>query len=129
MNVHPSKRTKTALIVDDEHELTELITLLLVQEGFKVFASLTERAALEIWARHKKEIELALLDIHLARRLGGFGLAQQMKAEKPDLKVILSSGHSPVVFGDTSLVEGVNFLQKPFTPAELRQIVSCQFPK
>ena len=57
--------------------------------------------------------------------MSGFELAQQLQAAKPDLKVIFTSGYSGDVVGKKlNLVDGVNFLQKPYPPQKLLQVLT-----
>jgi len=46
-------------------------------------------------------------------------------AERPELKVIYTSGYSPELFdSNLALEEGVNYLPKPYTSARLAEILS-----
>ena len=56
--------------------------------------------------------------------LSGQELAEKFKAQKPDLKVIYTSGYSVEVAGkDLSLMEGISFLEKPFDATKLARAV------
>jgi FixJ family two-component response regulator len=59
-----------------------------------------------------------------AARLQRTGVAAQLLAEEPRLKIIFTSGYTgnPAASG-TQLVEGVNFIRKPFDPEALAEIV------
>jgi hypothetical protein len=53
----------------------------------------------------------------------GRELAEKLKGEKPQLKVIYTSGYSANVVGKgPSLVEGINFLQKPYHLTNSRKL-------
>ncbi|MEW6157327.1 MAG: response regulator [Verrucomicrobiota bacterium] len=120
--------SKTILIVDDEADLTSLMRGVLETAGYRALVAINPAEALEAWNAHKQEIDVVLMDIHLVRRLGALDLAQRMQAEVPAVKFVYSSSHAPAVFGNPALVEGRNFLQKPFGPAELLDIIANQFP-
>jgi FixJ family two-component response regulator len=54
----------------------------------------------------------------------GRDLADTLKQEKPDLRVLFSSGYSSDIIGkDFVLADGVNFLQKPYNPQTLAETV------
>jgi len=54
----------------------------------------------------------------------GYDLAQQLKSEQPQLKVIYTSGYSTDILGkDPTLIRDGNFLQKPYHPHQLAQAV------
>ena len=56
--------------------------------------------------------------------MSGRQLAERLQAEDPGLKVIYTSGYSPGMAGkDIALLEGFNFLAKPYPPNRLAQVV------
>jgi len=56
--------------------------------------------------------------------ISGRELAERVLAEKPELKIISSSGYSlDVVSPGFALKEGFNFLQKPYNPDTLARVV------
>jgi two-component SAPR family response regulator len=53
-------------------------------------------------------------------RLNGRELAEKLQSERPELKVLFSSGYSADVVGkDFVLRDGLNYLQKPYHPQKL----------
>ena len=63
-------------------------------------------------------------DMKMPKGMSGHELAENLKALKPDLKVIYTSGYSPEVAGyDLELQEEMNFLPKPYPPSTLLRIV------
>ena len=84
---------ETILLVEDEPPLLKLMHHILESYGYKVLDSSTGKAALEIWAQHKKEIDLLLSDLILPDGMSGQELAKILQAEKPGLKVIYTSGY------------------------------------
>jgi FixJ family two-component response regulator len=56
----------------------------------------------------------------------GVELARRVRAERPDLPVVLVSGYPDEEAGDIMALSGpgIHFLRKPFTPAELLHAVS-----
>jgi two-component system, cell cycle sensor histidine kinase and response regulator CckA len=82
------------------------------------------KEALKIWHEHRGEIDLLLTDMMMPEGLSGWELAELIHQEKPDLKVIYTSGYSVDLFGhSTELREGVNFLPKPYHPATLAKAI------
>ena len=73
---------------------------------------------------HKDEIHLLLTDIMMPGGILGSDLAKRLQAEKPQLKVIYTSGYgSDVVNKLPLLVEGMNMIHKPWQPKALAQTV------
>ena len=74
-------------------------------------------------ARHAGDIHLLLTDVVMPG-MNGRDMANQLLAQKPGLKVIYMSGYSADVLAkDGLLVDGMHFVQKPATRAELARKV------
>ena len=115
---------ETVLVVEDEVAVRELVCSVLAGHGYKVLQAETGVKALEIWERSKKKIDLLLTDLVMPDHLNGRELAEKLRADKPKLKVIFTSGYSADVVGkDFVLQRGLNYLQKPYDPQKLALIV------
>jgi two-component system cell cycle sensor histidine kinase/response regulator CckA len=115
---------ETILVVEDESALRELVVHILQLCGYRTFEAPSGVAALKVWEKHKQEIHLLLTDMVMPEGLSGRQLAERLQAERPDLKVIYTSGYSPGMAGkDIALLEGFNFLAKPYTPHRLALVV------
>ncbi len=56
--------------------------------------------------------------------ISGLDLAERVLADRPDLKVIYSSGYSlDVVSPNFAIRDGLTFLQKPYDPETLARLV------
>ena len=112
------------LVVEDEQAVRLLVCNLLQRCGYTVLPAVSGIEAINLWEQHKDRIQLLLTDMVLPDGMMGRELAEKVKGEKPQLKVIYTSGYSANVAGKgPSLVEGVNFLQKPYHPHKLAQTV------
>jgi two-component system, cell cycle sensor histidine kinase and response regulator CckA len=119
--------SETILVVEDEALLRELVQCILERHGYNVLQAPNGVAALEVWRRHRSEIDLLLTDMVMPEGMTGRDLAERLLAEEPALKVIFTSGYSAeILAANVSLQEGVNFLFKPFLPEKLtRTIGQC----
>ena len=80
--------------------------------------------ALPVWQAHKGKIDLVLTDMVMPERMNGLELAEILWAERPDLKVIFTSGYSHDVVGREFVTRcGANYLQKPYHPEKLARAV------
>jgi DNA-binding NtrC family response regulator len=80
--------------------------------------------AMEIWRQHKDRIALLLTDLVMPNHMNGRELAEKLWAERPELKVIFTSGYSADIVGkDFKLEPELNFLQKPYQPQTLAMTV------
>jgi CheY-like chemotaxis protein len=112
------------LIVENEQAVRLLVGNLLQRCGYTALLAVSGIEALNLWEQHKNEIQLLLTDMVLPDGMMGRELAEKLKGEKPKLKVVYTSGYSASVVGKgPALVEGINFLQKPYHPQKLAQTV------
>jgi len=114
---------ETILVVEDEGTLRALTCNALERYGYRVLEARSGTAALDVWRDHHESIDLLLTDLVMPRAFPVANLPPRA-SEKPHLKVIYMSGYAGDVAGKTlQLREGVNFLQKPYSPLKLAQIV------
>ena len=108
------------LLVEDEPELRSLARQILECYGYRIFEARTGAEALKLWPQHAQEIDLLLTDIVMPEGITGWELAGQLRAERPDLKVICASGYSIDLLNKQFDSPGAfRFLQKPFKPQTL----------
>ena len=115
---------ETILVAEDEDPLREMIAELLEYQGYKVLTARSGRHALEVWQAANREVDLLVTDLIMPEGILGGELAELLLAQKPGLKVIFTSGYSPDMAGkDISLVEGINFMAKPYSIGKMAQLV------
>jgi CheY-like chemotaxis protein len=115
---------ETILVAEDEDPLREMIAELLEYQGYKVLTARSGRHALEVWQASNQEIDLLVTDMIMPEGILGIELAELLLIQKPGLKVIFTSGYSPDMAGkNISLVEGINFMPKPYSIGKMAQLV------
>jgi CheY-like chemotaxis protein len=108
------------LVVEDEPTLRALVRKVLERCNYEVIDAESGAAALAVWEQNKFHIDLLLTDMVMPDGVSGRQLAERLKADNPNLKVIFTTGYSADLVGkDIPLREGVNFLQKPYPPQKL----------
>jgi len=115
---------RTILVVDDEWTQRASMRAILSRAGYSVWEAADYQDALEVRQSHPREIDLLLIDLILPGG-NGYELAQAMTAQEPNLKALFVSGQAGAElrkFLDTPVPE-VQFLRKPFQPAELLERV------
>ncbi|HEY9508895.1 MAG TPA: response regulator [Verrucomicrobiae bacterium] len=116
--------TETILVVEDEASVLAMGKLILQDCGYRVLEAASGVEALNVWRRHQHEIDLLLTDMIMPHGISGVDLAQRVWVEKPELKVIFTSGYCVDQF-DTELIQNgaTSFLQKPYTRLTLAKAV------
>ena len=115
---------ETLLVVEDETALRGLMRGVLQHYGYHVLEAASASEAAKVWEQNSAKIDLLLTDVVLPDGVDGHELAKGMQKQKPQLKVVFTSGYSLELVGeDISLQEGLSFLQKPFQPLTLARTV------
>ena len=82
--------------------------------------------ALKEWAEHLNDIDLLITDVVMPDGVSGWELAKQFQAKKPQLKTVYMSGYNSnmtVMESGPVIGNGSLFLQKPFKPQKLAEVV------
>jgi two-component system, NtrC family, sensor kinase len=107
---------ETILLVEDEEPVRRLARNVLQRYGYRVYAAGSGAEALTIWNERAAEIDLLLTDMVLPGGISGRELARRLHSQKGDLKITYTTGYSKdTVTPDCQLLEGVNFLPKPYS--------------
>jgi PAS domain S-box-containing protein len=115
---------ETILVVEDEGPLRDLVCTMLRRHGYKVLEAESGVKALDVWKPHKEKVDLLLTDLVMPDRINGRQLAEMLRAERPDLRIIYMSGYSAgVVEPEFVRQAGVNFLEKPYQLKVMLQTV------
>lgn len=107
----------TILLVEDEPGLRAMACEALTQAGYTVIEVANGLEALAAARTHAAGIDLVFTDVVMPK-MGGRELVRELQSVRPGVPVIYTSGYSEKVPGG-GLESGVNFLAKPFSPAEL----------
>ena len=110
------------LLIEDEDIVRSLARRLLESKGFVVLEAATINDARVIWGNQAKEIDLLLSDVQLPDG-STIGLVREMQREKPELRIIFTSGYSEDVLGLKRELSGAAFVQKPFHPRDLMDLI------
>lgn len=119
----PLVGTETVLLVEDEPAVRTLAARVLHTLGYTVVEATDGAEALTMAMMSSTSIHLLITDVVMPE-MGGKLLADQLAEHIPCLKVLFMSGYTDMaMLHHGKLNEGMDFLQKPFTPAALAQKV------
>jgi PAS domain S-box-containing protein len=114
-----TRGNETLLLVEDELAILKLTTKILEQQGYTVLAANDPADAIQLVRDHAGPIHLLLTDIVMPR-MNGRELSERLKAIHPKIKCLFMSGYpANVIARQGILEEGVHFIQKPFSMADL----------
>ena len=112
MNDRPS-----VLIVDDDEGIRRTLEMILTKKNYQAFTAPDGKTALAL--AQEREFNLALLDIRLPD-IAGTDLLAQFKALRPDLEVLIITGHATLESAIQGLATGAyHYFIKPLNVDEL----------
>ena len=109
----------TVLIVDDSADVAEVTSSLFEHLGYKTIYRDSAEAALRLLAEGTR-IDLVFSDIVMPGATDGVGLAIEIRAQYPDLPVVLTTGYSDAAQAAPSHLK---ILRKPFDTDALRNFI------
>ena len=114
----------TILLVEDEAGLRKLTKRILEKQGYRVLEAKDGEEALSICQDSLAHIDLVVSDYAMPR-MTGLQLKEKVVVLQPGMKFLLISGYAEGVVEDSPrpILNGGDFLEKPFLPEELSRKV------
>jgi PAS domain S-box-containing protein len=110
---------ETILVAEDQPEVRRLALRILKSNGYQLLEASSGPEALELSRRHASSIDLLVTDVVMPE-MTGRELATRLQKSRPNIKVLYVSGYTADIIGREGVLdEGVDYLPKPFTPAQL----------
>ena len=114
-----ARGSETILVVEDEAMILDIAKTMLELQGYTVLAAATPGEAIRLAREHAGEIHLLMTDVVMPE-MNGRDLAKNLLSLYPGLKRLFMSGYTANVIAHHGVLdEGVHFMQKPFTLADL----------
>ena len=122
-----SRNTNTILVVDDNQDIRDLITLILQDEGFPVLAASEGEAALDQIALHQPD--LVLFDVMMPGR-SGIDILKEIRGSNNLVPVVMITAKSQGADIDQAIEAGAtSYIVKPFRADVLLEKVLALLPK
>jgi nitrogen regulation protein NR(I) len=110
------------LIVDDELNIRRVLAAMLKRDGYDVTTAADGAQALAVLQR--TPVHVVVTDLVMPH-LGGMELLERVRAEYPDIPVILITAHGTVDSAVAALKAGAfDYVTKPFEQEELRKVIA-----
>jgi len=115
----PSRGDETIMIVEDEAAILDLTRTMLERLGYTVITAATPGEAMGIAADQERPIDLLITDVVMPE-MNGRDLVAELLAHHPGVHHIYMSGYTADVIAHQGVLDdGVDFIQKPFSSANL----------
>ena len=111
------------LIVDDERDIRELISEILIDEGYTTrLAGTADDAMREVTSQPPG---LLILDIWLKDSdMDGIDILKKVKSDYPEVPVVIISGHGNIEIAVAAIKQGAyDFIEKPFNIDQLLVVI------
>jgi two-component system nitrogen regulation response regulator NtrX len=111
------------LIVDDERDIRELISEILIDEGYTTrLAGTSDDAMREVTSQPPS---LLILDIWLKDSdMDGIDILKKVKSDYPEVPVVIISGHGNIEIAVAAIKQGAyDFIEKPFNIDQLLVVI------
>jgi PAS domain S-box-containing protein len=115
----PRGKGQQILVVEDEEILRTLITKIISKLGYSVTAVENGDEALKTVREKGLNPDLVITDVVMPG-MNGKELADILRQDKPDCKILFMSGYTESVITQQGILEdGIQFIQKPFARTEM----------
>ncbi len=114
----PQERAPAILIVEDEVLIRFAIADYLRECGFKILEAGSSAEAIQL-LESGAAVDLVFSDVQMPGEMDGFGLSKWIRANRPKLQVILTSGDSSKSAKARELCEKEPFFAKPYDVAKV----------
>jgi two-component system, cell cycle sensor histidine kinase and response regulator CckA len=111
----------TILLVEDDEVIRELYKKILEFKGYRVIEAVDGKDGVEKFSEHRDEIHILISDVMMPCKNGRETYEEIIKI-KNDVKVIFTSGYNTELTNIIQ-IDGLNYLQKPFSPQLLLQMI------
>ncbi len=106
--------SETILLVEDEDEVRAVLNQILISKGYRVLQASSGEEALILSRLHRGVVHVLLTDVTMPE-MKGPELAQRLRSERPQTRVVFMSGYNDELLSDGGPGSPV-CLQKPFSP-------------
>ena len=115
----PAQGTGTVLLVEDEPAVRQLAVKMLERGGYRVLTAGDGLEAIDVFSRHRDEIDLLMLDAVMPN-MGGRETYERIAALRPGIPVLFCSGYSAdFLQPGFALGPGRQLIQKPYSQDEI----------
>jgi nitrogen-specific signal transduction histidine kinase/ActR/RegA family two-component response regulator len=110
---------RTILVAEDDSGIRDLITTILTERGYEVIGVADGVEAVKQFSENREKVSLVMLDGIMPKK-NGREAYREIRAMKPDVKVIFMSGYLENMLDFDHLMEReIHFLQKPVLPLDI----------
>ena len=115
------KGSETILVVDDEKSIVAVTQQMLGRLGYKVETAMTPQDALDLFSENPEHFDLVITDMTMPQ-MTGVALSEKLMGIRPDIPIIISTGHSALV--DEKRAKELGLAAYVMKPISMREIAT-----
>jgi CheY-like chemotaxis protein len=104
----------TVLVVEDEVLVRLALADFLRDCGYKVVEAANAQEAIQALTASDQPVSVVFSDVNMPGEMDGFSLASWVRKHKPDVKILLTSGHAHAAQIASELCEAGPLVPKPY---------------
>lgn len=122
-NASSLRGRETILLVEDEHAILKMATMMLEELGYTVLPASSPTQAIRLAEEHAGKIDLIITDAVMPE-MNGQELSDHLQARYPGLKRVYMSGYAANIIANHGiLAPDIQFIQKPFSLKKISETV------
>jgi two-component system, response regulator PdtaR len=114
---HRAEHPAVILVVDDDELVREMMASFLSMKGYRVLEAGSADEAVSLLAA-PKPVDVVVTDVRMPGQLDGLGLASWIRDHRPEIRVLVTSGHTSAAQQAASVSDGP-LIPKPYQPKEV----------
>jgi CheY-like chemotaxis protein len=124
IEVEPSTPTgdETIFVVEDNRKVRKTVIRQLSDLGYTIVDAESGNRALEL-VKEGLDFDLLLTDVIMPGGITGYQLADELRAERPDLRVLFTSGYTDLAANGGQSTRNDPLLSKPYRKQDLGRMV------
>jgi CheY-like chemotaxis protein len=111
--------SSSILVVEDEVLVRLVIADYLRECGYRVYEAVNASEAVAMLQDPEVTVDIVFSDVQMSGGMDGFALSRWIRANKPDVQVILTSGVERSANIAATLCEAGPLLEKPYPPQDV----------
>jgi len=119
----PRGNGEKILYIDDEVSIAKMVEQMLERQGYSVEAQTSPATALELFLSQPDAFDLVITDMTMPQ-MTGVQLSEKLKEVRPDIPVIICSGHSALIDEEKAKTIGIDgYVMKPLVMRDIAKSI------
>ncbi|MRS01702.1 PAS domain S-box protein [bacterium] len=115
--IAPPRGSEVVLLVEDEPEVRQVLSSLLINHGYQVIIAIDGDHALDQYLEYEDSIDLLILDVIMPKK-NGKEVYDIISKTREEMKTLFISGYTADIVEQKGIPKSCHLVSKPFSPHE-----------